>query len=352
MHYFIFSVVFLALFSTLAGAKPNVGHGVILMYHHVSTDTPPSTSISPGNFAEHMAYLAKNHTVISLQRLMQSVSAEATAKQKLPDNAVVITFDDGYDNIALNAHPIIKQYGFPYTIFINPDLIGVQPRQLSWQQVRQLQSEGVSFANHSSVHNHLLTGSDQPKWLENTLADISKAEKRLKKETGQSLKYVAYPYGEFNYQLKTALREKGYIGFGQHSGAVSTTSDFGALPRFPAAGIYANLNTLKVKLNSLAMPVIEISNEQPQLSFDDRQPEQILTLDLSDMLKQQVSCFYKGDSMTLAWQENRADITVPEVLPVGRSRVNCTAPSISKKGRFYWFSQPWFVPTESGNWPD
>ena len=39
---------------------------VILQYHHVSTETPRSTSVSPQELEQHMAYLAEYHTVISL----------------------------------------------------------------------------------------------------------------------------------------------------------------------------------------------------------------------------------------------------------------------------------------------
>jgi hypothetical protein len=43
---------------------------VILLYHHVAEDTPPSTSISPANFDAHLAYLRDNDfNVIALDRI-------------------------------------------------------------------------------------------------------------------------------------------------------------------------------------------------------------------------------------------------------------------------------------------
>lgn len=350
--YRVFSLLLImAMFACPVSSKDKTANAVVLMYHHVSNQTPASTSITPHMFALHMDYLAKHHTVLPLQYVIQAIQQG----KSLPSNTVVITFDDGYDNIAKNGHPILKEHGFSYTIFINPELIGVQPSQLSWKQINQMQSEGVSFANHSSVHTHLLTGSEQGKrseWLARTLADIEHAEKLLLQKTGQSLKYVAYPYGEFNADLKDALLAKGYIGFGQHSGAISQVSDFSALPRVPAAGIYADLDTLSVKLNSLAMPVLQAAIKDPQRQHNARSPVQVLTLSLDDINPKQFSCYFTSEPISLSWSKNQVTLTLSQRLPVGRSRVNCTAPSIQQKGRYYWYSQPWFVPTAVGNWLD
>jgi len=94
-------------------------HGVILMYHHVSEQTPPSTSISIKNFTQHMQYLSEHHHVMALEVMLESIRN----KRHIPDNAVAITFDDGFANIAQNAHPILKSFKFPHTIIINPSLI-------------------------------------------------------------------------------------------------------------------------------------------------------------------------------------------------------------------------------------
>ncbi|GAB2688071.1 polysaccharide deacetylase family protein [Aliiglaciecola aliphaticivorans] len=338
---FLFLVV-----SKIAYANPQ--HGVVLLYHHVSEDTPASTSISPDKFEEHMAYLKQNHKVVPLQRLIENIQND----QPLPENSVAITFDDGYRNIAENAHPILLKYDFPYTIFISPDLIGKQKHQLNWSEITELSQQGVTFANHTSIHKHLLLDNDQEGWLANTIEDIEHAEQSIKQHTGFNLKYLAYPYGEYNQALSQALLDRGFIGFGQQSGAISKNSDFGALPRFPAAGIYANLNTLKVKMNTLDMPIISKSIAEPQLSLAERTPSQTIKVELDDMHKNQLSCFFAGQPIDLSWEDNAFTYHIQTKLPKGRSRINCTAPSIAYAGKYYWFSQPWFVPDENGNWLD
>ena len=326
---------------------------VILLYHHVAENTPASTSVSPATFAEHLAYIDTHHEVVPLT----AVVAALNGTQTLPDNAVAITFDDGYENILVNAHPLLQQYQFPYTVFINPGSIGVQGNQLSWEQVKQMQQEGVMFANHTLSHAHLLArlpGEDEVAWLARVLDDIERAEQMIAQHTGVSVKYLAYPFGEYNLALGAAVLDRGYIGFGQHSGAVGVLSDRAALPRFPAAGIYAKLSSLSPKMKSLAFPVRRSSvadPDNPPLAQGDWID---LHLDMSDedVRLRDSQCFFSGQPITRELSAETLRFQLPRDLPIGRSRVNCTAPSNSKKGRFYWYSQPFFRADSDGRYPD
>ncbi|NMH60741.1 polysaccharide deacetylase family protein [Alteromonas sp. MYP5] len=332
-------------------AQENTDNAVILLYHHVSDETPKSTSISPDLFAEHMAYLDKHHHVMPLQEAIKKLQQ----KQPLPDKTVVITFDDGYVNILENGHPILKRYNFPYTIFINPDVIGTQKNQLTWQQVKMMQQEGVTFANHTLDHLHLLNrqaGEDKDDWLDRVWTNIEQAEQAIEAKTDTSFKFLAYPFGEYNQTLAEKLADEGYVGFAQYSGAISSISDFTTLPRFPAAGNYARLETLKTKLNSLAMPVTKSSIKNPEIKDKQRKPQVTVTVPADDVALNQLNCFFQGEIIAHQVQQQSFEYTVEQALPVGRSRVNCTAPSKQSKGRYYWYSQPFFVADEKGRYPD
>ncbi|MEC8749617.1 MAG: polysaccharide deacetylase family protein [Pseudomonadota bacterium] len=326
-------------------------NAAILLYHHVSSSTPASTSISPEAFKSHMEYLDAHHTVVSLQDVVSAIQLNTT----LPENAVAITFDDGYANILDNAHPILADLGFPYTVFINPDEIGVGPKQLTWEQVIAMHNDGVVFANHTLDHLHMLNGEQamgERAWLEKVWQNVESAEKKIEDKLDISLKYLAYPFGEYNTALANKLKAEGYIGFGQHSGAVGPSSDMQALPRFPAAGPYANLATLKTKLNSLAMPVTQSSHKDPRMTTRNLSSPISLTIDSDDVRLTQVNCFFGGDPIETSLEENVLTFTLDETLPIGRSRVNCTAPSNAQSGRYYWYSTPFFVADENGNYPD
>ncbi|MCC2606459.1 polysaccharide deacetylase family protein [Planctobacterium marinum] len=319
----------------------------ILLYHHVSHDTPPSTTITPEKFSQHMAYLHENHKVISLDELVNNL----IKRQPFPDNAVAITFDDGFRNIKENAHPILKKYGFPYTIFINPSEVGVGPSHLDWEELKQLSADGVLIANHYWDHRHLLQNARQPGWLAETRQHILDTEAAIKQHIGHSPGFLAYPFGEFNADVKGLLKELDIIGFAQHSGAAGFVSDLQEIPRYPAAGIYSNLATLKTKLKSLAMPVTSISINDPVFY----QPPGLtyqMQIDTSDFNPALFSCYFNGDKIATEWQGNQVSISADKILKPGRSRVNCTAPSKTHSGRYYWHSQPWFVATAEGNWLD
>lgn len=337
--------------SNIDSSVSTTPNAAILLYHHVSSSTPASTSISPEAFKSHMEYLDAHHTVVSLQDVVSAIQHNTT----LPENAVAITFDDGYANILDNAHPILADLGFPYTVFINPDEIGVGPKQLTWEQVIAMHNDGVVFANHTLDHLHMLNGEQamgERAWLEKVWQNVESAEKKIEDKLDISLKYLAYPFGEYNTALANKLKTEGYIGFGQHSGAVGPSSDMQALPRFPAAGPYANLATLKTKLNSLAMPVTQSSHKDPRMTTRNLSSPISLTIDSDDVRLTQVNCFFGGDPIETSLEENVLTFTLDETLPVGRSRVNCTAPSNAQSGRYYWYSTPFFVADENGNYPD
>lgn len=325
-------------------------NAVILQYHHVADDTPAITSTRPDVFAEHMAYLAEHYHVLPLKTIINALKTGTL----LPDRTIAITFDDGYANIFEHAHPIMRQYNFPYTIFVNPPAIGLAGNQLTWKQIAIMGSQGADFANHTLDHVHLLDRLDdetEAEWLTRVVNNIERAEKQLTNQIGYSLKYLAYPFGEFNTALKDALVERGYVSFAQYSGGVSSFSDFGAIPRFPAGGRYANLKTLRTKMASLAFPVIKNSITEP-LVTNNMPVNMELTLDNRDFYMSMVSCFWQGERMQTTRNGNVLTVPLPEKFPTGRSRINCTAPSKEHTGRFYWYSQPFFKARADGSFPD
>lgn len=324
---------------------------VILQYHHVSSETPRVTSISPEELEAHMAYLAKNHEVISLQSALDSIKN----KTPLADKSVVITFDDGYKNILENGHPILKKYGFEYTIFINPDQINATSSQLTWKDVKRMSKEGVTFANHTLEHIHILDRKNtegKSDWLARVKSNISQAEAQIEAQLGYSKKWLAYPFGEFDVTVKNMLADMGYIAFGQHSGAVGQFSDLLSIPRFPAAGRYANLETLSTKLNSLAMPVIAVRPNKFVVELEQSLGEIEFDVLSDDISLTRVACFFKGEALPIKQISTGFSINIEGAFSSGRTRVNCTAPSNKKSERFYWYSIPFFTPKKDGTYLD
>lgn len=337
--------------SAWAEAEPSVS---ILMYHHVSESTPRSTSVSPEELRAHLEYLEDNDfTVMELRDAIAAIDGE----QPLPDKAVVLTFDDAYQNIYQNGHPILQEFDMPYTVFVTTDPVGEVPGQyMSWDQIRELHEDGVTIANHTLDHAHMPRRRDdesESEWRQRMAENILQAEQKILDEVGVSYQLFAYPYGEYDNELANLVKELGFTGFGQHSGAFGPSSDRRAIPRFAAAGVYSNLDTLSTKMSALAFPLQDVDYADTLLAHDETRPELELTFEVHDFRPQQVTCFVRSQPHDVEWvADNTLRIQADEALNIGRSRYNCTAPSISKSGRYYWYSLQWIRPDENGSWPD
>ncbi|WNC72041.1 polysaccharide deacetylase family protein [Thalassotalea psychrophila] len=343
--------ILIALLMTLV---PNFAQAtVILVYHHVSETTPKSTSISPKQFELHLNYLKDNgFKVIALNEMVDKLKA----KQPLEDKTVVITFDDGYSDILYNGHPLLQKFGYPYTMFINPNTVpnnsGIY---LDWPQIKQMADDGVLIANHGLVHDSLIKtpkGVEAQTWLTQKLDELEQSEQIIKDKLDQNWKYFALPYGEYTPQAQQELASMGYAVFTQQSGPVGDTTDITAIPRFPASMPYDQLGPLKDKLNSLAFNVSAKSQRAQTIVPFGEQPEKTVEVSLNDFYPNMLACFIAGGGKAeITWQGKESfTMSFDANFKPGRNRSNCTAPSISKSGRFYWYSKPWFVPKADGSW--
>lgn len=331
------------LFSITVHATDSVN---ILVYHHVANDTPASTTISPSGFREHLQLLHDNDiTVVSLEDALAALRGDGGTV--LPEKAVAITFDDAYENIYTNAFPLLKEFDVPFTVFVATDPIDQNFQEMmSWDQLRALQDWGATITNHSRDHDYMVRHSTlDDDWLQAMVDNVKYAQNRLINELGETVpRWFAYPYGEYNEALKQALLDEGYISFAQHSGGMSADSDWGAIPRFAAAGVYANPKTLITKIKSRPMPVNR--EALPDMPTSETRPSVTVEVtDTSDMSRA-LNCFVDSAWVEAEWlDDTRFRVTAPEALSDGRHRFNCTSKAHSGSF-FYWFSQPWLVQTD------
>lgn len=113
--------------------------GIILAYHRILpkesveiTYTQPGMYVTTETFEKHMAFISKNFSIMSLEDL---------AHDPWPDNACIVTFDDGWADNYTHAFPILKRYGIPATIFLSTNMVG--KRVWPW-------TDRISFYIHSA----------------------------------------------------------------------------------------------------------------------------------------------------------------------------------------------------------
>lgn len=347
----------ITLVFALCGTVLNSYAAVILQYHHVSDSTPASTSISPKQFEVHLQYLKDNNfTVVPLSALIDDIKSQ----KKLKDKTVAITFDDAYIDILSNAKPILDKFSYPYTIYVNPGIINRnesngKSHYLSWAQLTALGNEGVIIANHGYEHDSMVRISDgltQTQWLTKQTELLLKAEAQIKQHTGQSWRYFAYPYGEYDVAVQAWAKQNDFVAFSQQSGAIDITTDLTSVPRFPASKPYDKISGLRDKLNSLAFN-ISLKGDQANTIFKHKEAKSItFDIESSDFYQSGLNCYISGlGKQKIDWHDDkRFSIKFNKDLPVGRVRANCTAASISKPGRYYWYSKPWFILKDDGSW--
>ncbi|MAR00125.1 MAG: hypothetical protein CMI00_06250 [Oceanospirillaceae bacterium] len=316
---------------------------VVLQYHHVDDSTPAVTSISPDIFKQHMELLeSEGMTVLDLYEATRKV----LSGEPIPERAVAITFDDAYRSIYTQALPQLKQRGWPFTVFVSTAAVDQKfPDIMSWDELRELQKAGGRLANHTVSHAHLLdtpADTDQESYWQQ---EILSAEQRLEEEAGVTDRLFAYPYGEYSLALADWLKNEGFLAFGQQSGPTGQLSHPQILPRFPASGAYADTGSLITKLHSLPFSIAPREVADPVLR--NNPPELALEITGDDFSVKQIRC-YSGGELTDITEISASRIRIQAQTPIlmRRGRYNCTAPSLSQPGRFYWYSQLWVDPSQ------
>lgn len=313
---------------------------VVLMYHQFGAKGGATTNIRLDQFDAHLDYLEKNRfTVWPLEKIVEYLRQ----KQPLPDRTIAITMDDAYRSIYTEAFPRLKKRNWPFTVFVATDPIDKHfPDYMSWDEMREMEKSGVTFANHSRSHDYLVrrkTNESHAQWQQRMKADLQHAQQRLQSELKQVPPLFAYPYGEYNLELAQLVAAMGLTGFGQHSGAIGPHYDFRYLTRFPMNEHYGEMQSFISKVQSLAMPLAKDPGAEPVTR--EKRPSLTLTFDTQHPRLRQLSCYFNDRPMKLQWlNDHKVKIEPQQDLGAGRSRYNCTAPT-GEKGRFYWFSQPW-----------
>lgn len=313
-------------------ADPEQHSAVISVYHHVANTTAYSTSIAPKDFEAHLRLLAEGgFTVTPLPELLDAVlKSEAIAPK-----SVAITFDDGYESIYSTAFPLLRRYGFPFTVFVSTEPIDSQLRgYLTWPQLRELVAAGVTIGNHGATHDSVLKQS-----VQETQENIESAQLRIDAELGPQPKLFAYPYGEFNSQAKQIVSDLGYRALAQNSGAIGPASDALALPRFPLAGRYAELSGARQKYATLAFPLTGESGLEPtsRAELDALQ----IRVSTQNWLEGTLNCFDAGKLVKPTVEGHLISLRLePEPAQTRRWLTTCTARH-GESGRYFWYSQPW-----------
>ena len=195
---------------------------LIICYHCIKDEPwPHLRPAKVADFENQMQYLSKAYNPISLERIAQCIQNGTS----LPTKTIAVTFDDGYQDNYKNAYPIIKKYSIPATIFLTTGFIGTgeipawdkgyykseETLMLSWDQVREMSDNGISFGSHTLTHPFL---TRIPR--KQAQREIRLSKDIIEQQIGKPVTTLVYPSGDFNSEIRGIVKEAGY------SAAVST----------------------------------------------------------------------------------------------------------------------------------
>ncbi len=330
INQFSIFALFFIIISSAVQANNIKNSAVVFMYHKFGVSKYPSTNITLDQFEKHLEEFSKpTYNVKPLEYILDTIINDG----KLEDNTIGISVDDADRSFLTVAWPRFKEKGFPVTLFVTTSTIVENNKNyLNWDEIRQLQKEGVVIGGHSHTHNHLADYT-----LEEFQKEIEQSNKIFLKEIGKIPSLYAYPYGEADKKLFDLLKKYKYkVAFGQHSGAINETSNFYYLPRFSLNERYGEIERVKFAANVLGLGVYDFIPTNPHINEN---PPYIGFSLLDQLLTKNIQCFvFDSDGLVkneLFKFNERVEIRLLRKLSKGRSRLNCTAKD--KNNNWRWF---------------
>lgn len=175
----------------------------------------------------------------------------------LPEKPVIITSDDGFQDVYTNGFPILKKYGYKMTVFLVTGAVGETEAErtmnayfekevnesrpirpvLIWPEIEEMYEYGCEFQSHTVNHVRLGLASD-----EEVLYELTQSKEDIESHLGNNVLFVALPKGNYNPDKWPLILEAGYRGAVRNAGGIEDVRTI-------------DLSTIyRVELNSLVTP--------------------------------------------------------------------------------------------------
>ncbi len=306
----------------------------ILGYHEFSENqTETAMRIRTSKFRKQMEVIQQlGLTVISLDDFMAWKSGE----RQIPEKSILLTLDDGWKSVYTDAFPILKEFGYPFTLYLYKNYVDGGGKALTTPMIEEMLKSGATIGSHSVSHplpsivkNHRNKG---PEAYDTFLRrELGESKRFLETKFKQPVPTYAFPGGFFTEEMLSLGEEFGYTHmFTVQPGKVKRSSPNNALPRYMILGNYDRIfefaTTFRDGSTAAATPAGAISGlvqttphpVEPEIGsiINTRLPE--ISVDLSDVenldpatLVMQIGGFgnvpaaYDPETRKFSWQVNR-----------------------------------------------
>ncbi|MEA3208003.1 MAG: hypothetical protein QOE70_1060 [Chthoniobacter sp.] len=166
--------------------------------------------------------------VVDLETVLRGIDDPAA----LPDRAALITFDDAYRSVLLQALPVLREFGFPAVMFVPTDYVGLGSHSFdanssepdeplcTWDELRALAAGGFSIQSHSASHptfSEMTSGQQE--------VEIVRSKDLIEAEIGAPVRAFCFPYGDAGaapHELWPLLERAGYQAAFLYDGALNS----------------------------------------------------------------------------------------------------------------------------------
>lgn len=188
----------------------------VFMYHHVS-NLPVrdyldfNLTVTTTNFDAQLTWLQQQgYHSITMTELFDALYYG----KALPAHPMILTFDDGYNDMYTDALPSLLAHHYRGVFFIITGMIG--GNYMTWEQVRTLAQDGMEIASHTIHHVNV---GQPPAWT-STQNELLLSKETLETQLRQPVQFFCYPTGEpFHHDpiyeqqiVLTDLFNDGYVG--------------------------------------------------------------------------------------------------------------------------------------------
>ncbi len=182
----------------------------ILNYHKIEIQPDIGiTSRHPAQFERDMRFLHDQG--------FRTITFESyAAGNRLPEKPLILTFDDGYQSVFINAFPILETLSFKAVIFMPTAFIGKtndwdvqfggkKYLHLNRDELQQLSAAGFEIASHGRSHQSFTSIK-----LAEVEQELVHSKQELENLTGKVVQTICYPFGRFNQSVLKIVERAGY----------------------------------------------------------------------------------------------------------------------------------------------
>jgi peptidoglycan/xylan/chitin deacetylase (PgdA/CDA1 family) len=223
----------------------------VLLYHHIDDEDESSSTITSSHFKKQINYLKeKGYQFITLEQYKQFLKGSS-----VPNNAVLITFDDGYQSFYNIAYPFLKTLRIPAIHFIitkdleNPMGSSIPSMSIDEMQIMTRETNFIDIQCHTDS-NHLKQNDDayltkrlfiegrqesEEDYRNRVLQDTRTCTTKISQIYNKKIDSFAYPFGIYNKASSELLKQAGInFAFTIQPGMTTRKSNLAMLPRINA----------------------------------------------------------------------------------------------------------------------